>query len=118
MIIFHGWGILTVAIVVILGGAVTVTSAMALDAAGLHEFSGIGLALGLFVAAAVNWYAGRRLNGDPGRELVDRATGETVVLRRSHRLFFIPMQWWSLVMVGLGLVALYHSFPTAPVAPA
>ena len=118
MIIFHGWGILTVAIVAIVGGSVTVGAAMALDAAGLHAFSGIGLALGLLVAAAVNWFVGHRLNSDPGRELVDKATGETVILRRSHRLFFIPMQWWSLVMVALGLIALYHSFPTAPVTPA
>jgi hypothetical protein len=95
MIIWQGWGILTVLILV---------------AGPALGFGLLGLALGpkppalafglasiavVLLAGAANWWLGRRLNGAPGRELIDARTGEHVVLKRRHALFWIPMQYWS-----------------------
>ena len=62
---------------------------------GVPQLAFLAFSAGLFAAAAANWFIGRRLNGKPGRLLVDPATGEQVVLRRTHRLFWIKMEYWS-----------------------
>lgn len=104
MIIWRGWGILTVLIVVLVGGAVVAVTGPLLVGSG--RYAGLALTAGLLAAAAVNWGVGRRLNGRPGRELVDAATGERVVLRRSHELFFVRMEWWSVLLVAVAVVSL------------
>ncbi len=123
MVIWSGWGILVVVIAVVVGGSVTAAATMLLTAAGLGSLAGLGFAAGLLAAAAANWWAGRRLNGGPGRVLLDQAAGRTVVLRRTHSLFFIPMQWWSVPLAAAGLIALLASVlnpggPGAGPAPA
>ena len=104
MIIWRGWGILTVVILALVGGGVTLAAGKLLESNGANV--GYGFVLGLVAAAAANWILGRRLNGRPVRELVDAQTGERVVLRTSHSLFFVPMQWWSVLMVLAAVVAL------------
>jgi len=104
MIIWRGWGILTVVILALAGGLTVAAAGKAIEAAGGNV--GYAVVLGLLVAAAVNWVVGRRLNGRPARELVDVRTGERVTLRASHALFFVPMQWWSVLMLLVALVAL------------
>ncbi len=63
---------------------------------------------------------GRRLNGGPGRVLTDQATGQTVVLRRRHSLFFIPMQWWSVSLAIAEVLMMLDTaaLPPNPVTPA
>lgn len=109
MIIWSGWGILVVPITLVAGGAVFALVAAALSAAGLERLSGFGVAAGLLAAAALTWWAGRRLNGGTGRVLLDPATGQHVVLRRTHSLFFIPMQWWAVPLAAAGAFMLLAS---------
>ncbi|MGU3358896.1 hypothetical protein ACLBWX_01040 [Methylobacterium sp. M6A4_1b] len=45
------------------------------------------------------------MNGRPGRELIDPRTGERVVLRAWHTLFWIPMQYYSVLLLLLGALA-------------
>ncbi len=104
MVIWSGWGILTVLIAALVGGTFSVGGTALLETAGLHRWSGLAVGLGL-LAAAVNWWVGRRLNGRPGRRLTNQATGQTVVLRWHHSLFFIPMQWWSVPLAIAGVLA-------------
>ena len=106
MIVWSGWGILTIVIAALVGGGVTAAAVAALKGAGLPEAEGYALVLGLLAAAAVNWVVGRRLNSQPGREMIDKTTGQTLVLRRRHSLFFIRMEWWSLVLAAAAVVAL------------
>ncbi len=106
MVIWSGWGILTVLIAALISGTFAVGGVSLFDMAGLHRWSGLPFGLGLLAAAAVNWWIGRRLNSTPGRMLTDQATGQTVVLRRRHSLFFIPMQWWSVPLAIAGVLML------------
>ena len=99
MIIWSGWGVLTV-----LCAAVALVGGVALEpvllSVGLPKQS--GLILGWLAGALANWVLGRQLNGAPGRELVDPRTGQRILLRRRHTLFWIPMQYYSVVMLVLG----------------
>ena len=106
MIIWSGWGILAPVVAVLVGGSVALLLGGGLESAGMTRWVGLGPALGCLAGAAAVWWVGRWLNGRPGRELVDPRTGERVLLRPSHRLFFIPMQWWAVPLVVIGLFVL------------
>ncbi|WP_426959477.1 hypothetical protein [Muricoccus radiodurans] len=106
MIVWRGWGILTV----VIGPAVCVLVASLLSEwfGGVPGFAGWPAVLGLLAAAAANWSAGRWFNGRPGRELVDARTGQRVVLRQVNDLFWIPMQWWSVPIVLLAIAVAFQ----------
>ena len=59
------------------------------------------------VAALIVWPLGRYLRAKPARVLVDPATGEQVVFKRNHALFFIPMEYWAPILVVLGMIFLF-----------
>ena len=58
---------------------------------------------GLIIAGVVCWFLGHALARSGAQTLIDQATGQTVVLRRSHSFFFIPMHWWGIALVLGGL---------------
>ena len=91
MIIWSGWGILVIPVVAISVAAFAIGA----ESAGLKAVD--GMAAGFVAAAPLLWLLGRKLNGpDTSRTLVDPESGETVVLRRRHALFFIPVQYWAI----------------------
>ncbi|MGU3538044.1 hypothetical protein [Methylobacterium sp. A54F] len=102
MIIWSGWGFLPV-----LFGGLGMVAGVLLDPllARLGLPAQSGLIVGWLAAAAVNGWVGTRLNGGQGRELIDPTTGQRVILRRRHTLFWIPMQYYSVLMLLLGILA-------------
>ncbi|GJD95871.1 hypothetical protein [Methylobacterium iners] len=106
MIIWSGWGALTALIAgAALFGSILLDPALA--RLGVPTPTGVVL---VWVAAAVlNWILGTRLNNRPGRELVDPRTGQVVVLRPRHTLFWIPMQYYSVLLLLIGALAVLGS---------
>jgi hypothetical protein len=108
MVIWTGYGILTVVFVVaglLAGDAVDLSMQGSLGGAPPK----IGMAVAVALAAILNWVVGTRLNTDPGRELVDAQTGQRVLLRRRHTLFWVPMQYWSLLVLVLAVALLFSA---------
>ena len=107
MIIWSGWGMLSA----LIAGAGLIGSVLldpALARLGIPTPTGVIL---VWVAAAgFNWWLGTRLNNRPGRELLDPRTGQTVILRSRHTLFWIPMQYVSVLMLCLGGLAALGAF--------
>ena len=107
LIIWRGWGFLTPLLVflvwflplALIQGAVG-------HAAYSHYRTSLSLVFALLAAGAV-WMVGRRLNGAPGRILVDSRTRQRVVVGKRHELFFIPMQWWALPIILFGILQLF-----------
>ena len=64
-----------------------------------------GMAVGLFAAAAANWHLGLGLNKQTGRELFDAKTRPSA-LKCDHSLFYIPMQYFSALMLAAAVVVL------------
>ena len=102
MIIWSGWGMLAALITAAaLFGSVLIDPALA--KIGVPPPTGVVL---IWLAAAVlNWIVGTPLNNRPARELVDPRTGQLVTLRSRHTLFWIPMQYYSVLMLLLGILA-------------
>lgn len=109
MIVWRGWGIL---VVFIAGAAVALVQVLgnALLGEAAARYGDRLPALGLLLAAPPIWLLGRRLNGRGARTLVDQETGEQVVVRPNHSLFFVKMEYWA-VTLALGAVVLAVAGP-------
>lgn len=105
MIIWKGWGILLIAIgvVFLLLTEVVVEAAIGNDA--YFQEATWPMFLALVLSAAVIWPLGRWLNRPSGRVLVDRETGEEVMVGGGdHSFFFIKLQYWAPILVVMGLL--------------
>jgi hypothetical protein len=59
----------------------------------------------MFIAAVLSWVVGSLLRKRMAQTVVDKATGEEMVLdRATHRLFFNPMHYWGGILMVAGLV--------------
>ncbi len=104
MIVWSGFGFLALLLPVV---TIFVTAAVANVTGGplystLHHWPG---AVGAILGGALVYLASMKLD-TPGRTLVDPATGQAVVLRRRHTLFWIPLRFWAIIIAVAGLVYL------------
>jgi hypothetical protein len=112
LLIWRGLGpvVLAIAVVGIFAGVI-LGEAVRLGTRGEEVL--IGLAM--LPAGYAIWRLGKRWNA-PTRELIDAATGEKVVLKQGHSMFFIPFEWWGPIFAVLGVLFAVASLlgPAAP----
>ena len=66
--------------------------------------------LGVSLGGLLCWWSGVSYDNEASQALVDEKTRQRVILRKTHTLYGIPMQWWGLAaMVGGLLVAVMGS---------
>ncbi|MFM2481696.1 hypothetical protein [Celerinatantimonas sp. YJH-8] len=104
IVIWRGWGILVVPIVIIITLAVVSMMDMLPQgiAGHLHHFD---ITVAMILSAIAVWFVGCKLNNQPGRELIDRQTGQLVTLKTTHSLFFIPVQYWVIPLALFALIS-------------
>jgi hypothetical protein len=108
MFVFRGWGIL--AVLLPFGALVAMDLLVnAILGPGSYQrdvplWGGLGFVIGGISV----WFIGRRLNGGRGRILVDKTTGQEVVLKSVHSLFFIRMEYWGALSVVGGLAMIVY----------
>ena len=98
-IIWKGWGIVVLGIAVL---ALSIGAALAAAFGIEGRNSDYPLGLTLILAGVGTWILGIRMNRNADRHLVDPATGEAVIVRGGHSLFFVPVRWWGVVMAAGG----------------
>ncbi|WP_394747609.1 hypothetical protein [Spongiimicrobium salis] len=70
----------------------------------------LGFALGFLVTGVCSWILGNKWNTTSGRRVVDKRTGEEIILKGNHSLFWIKLQYWGIVFGVLTLVFLIKNF--------
>ena len=110
IVIWSGYGFLTIVIVALTTVAVGGIGQALLKAIGRPDLTYLAISLGILAAAAANWFIGKQMNSTPPRELVDVKTNQRVIFRRLHKLFWIRMEYWSVPVAVLGLVPLLALF--------
>ncbi len=104
MIIWQGLGFLVAVIVFGCSLAGNLISNATLGD-GYYDHHTWPVALSLICSAPVCWFLGRYLRTRSDRVAIDKATGKEFVINQSHHtLFFIPMHYWSPVLVVIALV--------------
>ena len=101
MIIWKGYGFLVLVIAVVIGAIVSLLFGK------IGSTEDMGAASGAIISAGVIWFVGNKLN-DPtkDRTMIDKQTGQEVVLKPNHSLFFIKMQYWAIIVGGIGIIML------------
>ncbi len=102
MIVWKGWGFLGLLIPLIL----SVSVGEAIDSNyGDHTYQNsewaMPLVLGLS-AVLVSWI-GYKLNSKQGRILIDPENNERVELKTIHSMFWIPLQYWGIIIVAISI---------------
>jgi hypothetical protein len=107
IIVWRGYGILVPVLAVLVGFVPLAAVESVIGSAKYQPFAGVLALVTCSAAAAAIWVVGRALNGQPGRVLVDPNTGQRVVLRKRHDLFWIPFEWWSVAVAAFGVISLF-----------
>jgi hypothetical protein len=67
------------------------------------------LFLSLILSAIIIWFVGRHLRKRSDRVVIDKQTGEEMIVNMStHDLFFIRMEYWSPIILVIGLSYLIY----------
>jgi hypothetical protein len=104
MIIWRGFGFLVAIIgLATLAIAEKISERITGDQQFYQHHGWVALA-GMLVAAALTYGLHRLLVLQKGRAVIDKETGQEIVLRSNHSLFFVPVQLWPVIFVVLGLV--------------
>jgi hypothetical protein len=101
MLVWKGWGILGI---IIPAALIFLTDAALGAAFGAGYNRGMVVPGSLCFSSVLVWLIGRQLNAKPPRILTDTETGETVEIKPQHSIFWIPLHWFALPLLALGLV--------------
>jgi len=63
----------------------------------------------LLLSTPLIYFIGNKLNNKPGRLLTDPETNEQVILKDTHDLFWIPLQYWGFIIAGISIFMYMHS---------
>jgi hypothetical protein len=108
MIIWTGLGFLVA--VIVFGFSLAFNLAFnALWGEGYYDTHKWPFAISLFLSAIACWLLGLALRKRTARTVIDKATGQEIVLNRSnHSLFFIPMHFWGPILAVIAVVVLVN----------
>ena len=101
IVIWRGYGILVLVAAIV----ALFVSVMIVGGAKLHEpLAGVVHTAAMGLAGVALWLFARNIESQPGRVLIDKATGREVTLRRSAgSLFFVPTRYWAYILPGLAV---------------
>jgi len=100
MVVWKGWGLAVIGFIFLFVLPIQLL---------VEYFYGVGqyqalswpVPLAFLLGAIPTTLVGQMLNNKPARVLIDPDTHEKVELKREHSLFWIPMQYWGVILVIL-----------------
>lgn len=102
MIIWRGLGFLAVLIPMIFIGLI--------GSIDQSKTLGYGFEMALIMSAIAIWFIGKKLNNKPGKLLIDPKTNQQIEIKDKHSLFWIPMEWVSIVIAAFAIVGISKHF--------
>ena len=112
MIIWNGLGFLVA--VIVFGFSLLLNLAFnAWWGKGYYDSHKWPFAISLLLSAVVCWFVGTALRKRTAQTVIDKATGQEMILNRSnHSLFFIPMHIWAPILAITGIIVLIVDLAT------
>jgi hypothetical protein len=101
MIVWSGKGFLSVLILVVSFGLL----ANILP----KEQGDYAFVLAFFITGAFSWFMGKKWNEQNARTVIDKATGQEILIKENHSLFWIKLQYWGPIFAAFGLVILIQN---------
>lgn len=100
MVVWKGWGLLIVGFLFMFVLPIELLVEHYFGA-GQYKALAWPIPLVFLLSAIPTTFVGMKLNNKPARVLIDPETNEKVELKREHSLFWIPMQYWGIILVIL-----------------
>jgi hypothetical protein len=95
MIVWQGFGFLAALIPIIFIGVIG-----AIDETHTMTY---GFEMALILSAVAVWFVGKKLNSKQGKILIDPETNAPVEIKNKHTLFWIPMEWFAVVIAAFAI---------------
>jgi hypothetical protein len=68
-----------------------------------HFSSNQTMGLAFIIGTPIVWFLGKKLNSKNPRELIDPKTNERVLIKEAHTIFWMPMEYFAVILCGLGV---------------
>lgn len=107
MIVWSGLGFLVPVILIINGIIVDLLCGLITGNSQFYDQNKWPLTVVLIITGILCWFLGKYLNKPNDKIYIDKETGKEVQLRKSHRFFFIKMQYWGPILGVIGIIALF-----------
>lgn len=102
MLIWKGWGLLAIICPLVFALLMEFCVDSALGA-GFYKTGSWPLPLAFMLSAIPVVILGQKLNKKPGRIVIDPENNEKLELKKIHSFFWVPLQYWALVLCGLSI---------------
>ena len=102
MIVWKGWGILALVIPLIISLSVG-SSLDAYYGEGFYKNSAWAMPLVLGISSILVFIVGSKINSKPGKIVIDPENNERIELKTTHSMFWIPLQYWSLIILSIAI---------------
>jgi hypothetical protein len=106
MIIWQGFGFLVVLYTFIAALLGEYLSEKLTGNGEYYQHHAYPLSLALAVAAFATYLTARAFDKRSSKVFIDKETGRDVILKRTHSLFFIPMLYWSFILLIASVLVL------------
>jgi hypothetical protein len=107
MVIWNGLGFLIAVITFpLLLSAEYITEWLAVNDS-YYQDHGWPKLLAFFLAGAIIWPLGAYLNRKQGKVVIEKESGKELLIKPHHSFFFIPMEYWGLILFALGIIFLF-----------
>jgi hypothetical protein len=74
-----------------------------------NEYGDYAFVLAFFITGVFSWFMGKKWNAEEVRTVVDKATGQEIILKPNHSLFWIKLQYWGIIFGTFGLIILIQT---------
>jgi hypothetical protein len=104
MIIWHGKGFLVFVLVCICSWTTLFITNAVSGGDRYWEVHKWPFGVSLICAGILSWFIGKYLASRKTRTLIDKETGQEVVIEPFHAFFFLRMHWWGPILALIGTV--------------
>ena len=106
MIFWSGYGILGLLIPIVVFVVLSMIGKFIFGIEGDFSINKLFLFIYTLSSSIAIWKVGKKLNGRKPQLLIDPKTNEEVVLKKSHTLMFIKLEYWAFIfgLIGIALI--------------
>ncbi|HFB66448.1 MAG TPA: hypothetical protein ENJ60_13000 [Aeromonadales bacterium] len=106
MLVWKGMGILVFIITIV----IAIIMQLVVDqlfGVGTYKTATWPIPVAIAISGIIVGWLGYILNNKPGRILVDPETNESIEFKKEHSLFWIPMQFWGIILLVASVVLFF-----------
>jgi hypothetical protein len=103
MIFWQGWGIIAIAIPFFIALTAQILADKITGIPDFYKHCWWLLFLVSAISAVLVFAVGHYLERKPAKIVIEKETGKEIQLRQMHTLILIPVKYWSIIWLGLGI---------------